>query len=167
VRTEHYNYFRDYDASIGRYVESDPIGLKGGLNTFGYVFQMPLAKSDRVGLAACAPWDTTCHNAMRAAGLPVPMPFDSPCGKQGGMKFPTFGFGQSCVEHDKCYDRCGVGKLSCDLDFCANTQISCGVFQNAPCRLAALQFCEAVTYFGGGAYANAQAEACKTCRVTK
>ena len=33
----HYNYFRDYDPAVGRYATSVPIGLKGGLNTFGYV----------------------------------------------------------------------------------------------------------------------------------
>jgi RHS repeat-associated protein len=27
----HYNYFRDYDPQVGRYVESDPIGLDGGV----------------------------------------------------------------------------------------------------------------------------------------
>jgi RHS repeat-associated protein len=32
-----YNYFRDYDPTLGRYVESDPIGLEAGVNTFGYV----------------------------------------------------------------------------------------------------------------------------------
>jgi RHS repeat-associated protein len=25
----HYNYFRDYDPATGRYVESDPVGLRG------------------------------------------------------------------------------------------------------------------------------------------
>ena len=46
-----YNYFRDYDSSIGRYVESDPIGLRGGPNTFGYVGQNPTSRRDEFGLA--------------------------------------------------------------------------------------------------------------------
>jgi len=46
----HYNYFRDYDPSIGRYVESDPIGLKGGLNTYGYATSSPLSHYDSTGL---------------------------------------------------------------------------------------------------------------------
>ncbi len=47
---KHYNYFRDYDPSLGRYIESDPVGLKGGLNTFAYVDSNPLFHSDALGL---------------------------------------------------------------------------------------------------------------------
>ncbi len=46
----HYNYFRDYDPAIGRYVQSDPIGQWGGINTYGYVGASPLKYMDRDGL---------------------------------------------------------------------------------------------------------------------
>jgi RHS repeat-associated protein len=42
----HYNYYRDYSPEIGRYVESDPIGLAGGINTYSYVDSDPIAYVD-------------------------------------------------------------------------------------------------------------------------
>ncbi|MES9976471.1 MAG: RHS repeat-associated core domain-containing protein [Candidatus Thiodiazotropha sp.] len=46
----YYNYFRDYDPATGRYVQSDPVGLDGGLNTYSYVGNNPLIRIDQAGL---------------------------------------------------------------------------------------------------------------------
>lgn len=48
----HYNYYRDYDPAIGRYIQSDPIGLWGGLNSYASVGGNPLTYVDETGEVA-------------------------------------------------------------------------------------------------------------------
>jgi RHS repeat-associated protein len=65
----HYNYYRDYDPVLGRYVTSDPIGLSGGDNPYTYVGSDPLNNIDPLGL-----YSTEVHYYMtyflaRLAGI--------------------------------------------------------------------------------------------------
>jgi RHS repeat-associated protein len=48
----HYNRFRYYDPSAGRYISQDPLGLEAGLKLYGYPDD-PLVSTDPLGLAEC------------------------------------------------------------------------------------------------------------------
>ena len=51
----HYNHHRDYESTSGRYVQSDPIGLDGGINTYAYAGNDPLKYIDPLGLSELIP----------------------------------------------------------------------------------------------------------------
>jgi RHS repeat-associated protein len=60
-----YNYYRDYDPQTGRYLEADPIGLRGGINTYAYVSNAPLSWFDKFGLSG---WLTVSSSGTSGLG---------------------------------------------------------------------------------------------------
>jgi len=122
-----YNYHRDYDPLVGRYVESDPVGLRAGLNTYGYVGENPIIGIDPFGRFPISGIPIVIHGywcgpnwtggyakewnqltpSQQANALPPVDPVDA-----------------ACMKHDKCYGNCR-DKYPCRPDGRANCFNDC------------------------------------------
>lgn len=146
----HFNYFRDYDPAIGRYIQSDPIGLRGGINTYVYAYD-PLTQIDPRGLMGRA------SGAAVAKAVPK---VRSVCGT-GMFTGPDFSFREACEAHDRCYDTCGANRLLCDDELARQANASCPP-SDVACRTLAITY-YSLMKFGGmlWSFDAAQREACK------
>jgi RHS repeat-associated protein len=100
-----YNIYRDYDPALGRYVESDPLGIEPSPNTYVYVGSNPLGLSDPGGLAP-AP------NGNYSPGF---TPQDGICtvpGAVGRSMNANFCILSCCKVHDNCYTKYGCNSSS-------------------------------------------------------
>jgi RHS repeat-associated protein len=112
----HYNYFRDYEPVVGRYIESDPAGLLAGPATFEYVFSNPLGWRDPTGLSPA-------NIALARAGIGCFV---------GGLGAAAVEAGRQVLPqyYRCCLAQCGSPSnlLECDLAKCRPEIDACPVF---------------------------------------
>jgi RHS repeat-associated protein len=64
------NWNRNYDTSLGRYIQADPMGIEAGQNPYAYVEGDPLNEVDPLGLASGSV--TVSVNGQPALVYPIP-----------------------------------------------------------------------------------------------
>ncbi len=103
------NWNRDYDPVVGRYVESDPMGLTGGgPNTYAYVIDRPTMLIDSKGLWVyygfwCGPdWTGGLREPYTPSHASI-------------YRDPVDDLDAACMHHDICYYRCRAG-FPCNKD---------------------------------------------------
>ncbi len=189
----YYNY-RHYNPKDGRWINRDPIGIKGGYNLYAYVGNSAEWLWDVLGRELIECPITGMVRRLRSTGgcfeyrTKIPKknytPTSNGCGSDdiiGGV-IPNSSFGASfkkdCNNHDICYGTCGKTKDSCDKMFYNDLMKTCHAigFTNAvdvlltiQCNDQAAIYYKAVVFAAGSAYQDAQSEACvwAPCRPPK
>jgi RHS repeat-associated protein len=142
----HYNYFRDYDPVVGRYVERDPAGRWGDPNQYSYAYADPIQRVDALGLWCGSKLTEWIPDAYRGAS-----------------------FADCCRRHDGCYDGCppmpSLPRASCDIDFRSCVKEKCrgmgSLLEVAVCEMVAETYATAVSTFGQDFYDDARAQSSK------
>ena len=153
----YHNGYRTYDYVARRYLQSDPIGLGGGVNTYSYVENNPLRFIDPDGLLSRSEARRR-YNEKFGPRIPgsgsVHGPFGPVCGPEGSSLatfIPDGPMTRACKQHDLCYSTCGRTQEECDRAFFLSSQGPVGPLYAA-----------AVAGFGRPVYEAAQREAgCK------
>ena len=146
----HQNWHRDYTAEVGRYVETDPVGIIRGENhLYVYVQNNPINFFDPWGLAKGDWWDPRTY----LPDPPPPGPPGSGCGDEKTDCIVPDLYPEACKAHDKCYASQGRTQAQCDNQIWVDIFNESGPWPNV---IDPTLYWLGVRLFGNDAYNRAQ-----------